>query len=92
MADVREMQLRPGRQSIEAAPPPETQGPIAATIVVDKPAKNVRAYDRDGRLLAFYPATIGSPEKPAPSGVFKVNGVAVESDIPLRPEIRVERG
>lgn len=75
VADVREMQLRPGRQSIEAVPPTEKQGPIAATIVVDKPAGNVRAYDRDGRLLAFYPATMGSAEKPAPSGVFKVKGV-----------------
>jgi hypothetical protein len=44
-------------------------------IVVDKPARNVRAYDRDGKLLAFYPATIGSEEKPAPSGVFKVRSV-----------------
>ena len=44
---------------------------MAATIVVDKPGRNVRAYGPDGRLLAFYPATIGSAEKPAPSGVFR---------------------
>jgi hypothetical protein len=37
--------------------------------VVDKPARNVRAYDPNGNLLAFYPASIGSEEKPAPSGV-----------------------
>ena len=37
---------------------------------VDKPAHNVRAYDREGRLLGYYPATMGSEEKPAPSGVF----------------------
>ena len=75
VADVRDMQLRPGRHSIEVVPPTEKEGPIAATIVVDKPAGNVRAYDRDGRFLAFYPATMGSEEKPAPSGVFKVKGV-----------------
>ena len=46
------------------------RAPIAATIVVDKPAHNVRAYDREGRLLGYYPATMGSEEKPAPSGVF----------------------
>ncbi|MFZ2080998.1 MAG: L,D-transpeptidase [Xanthobacteraceae bacterium] len=26
--------------------------------------------------MAFYPASIGSAEKPAPTGVFKVKGVA----------------
>jgi lipoprotein-anchoring transpeptidase ErfK/SrfK len=35
----------------------------------------VRAYDKDGKLLAFYPATIGSEEKPAPSGDFKMKRV-----------------
>ena len=72
VADVPEMQLRPGRFTIEAVPPIESGGPTAQTIVVDKPARNVRAYDREGRLLAFYPATIGSDEKPAPTGVFQV--------------------
>jgi hypothetical protein len=50
--------------------PKNDKAPIAATIVVDKPAHNVRAYDREGRLLGYYPATMGSEEKPAPSGVF----------------------
>jgi lipoprotein-anchoring transpeptidase ErfK/SrfK len=74
VAGVPEMKLRSGRFTIEAVPAAEN-GPVAATIVVDKPARNVRAYDRDGNLLAFYPATIGSEEKPAPSGVFKVRSV-----------------
>ena len=76
VADVPEMKLSPGRHAVEAVPPKDHQGPVAATIVVDKPAGNVRAYDRDGKLLGFYPATMGSDEKPAPSGVFKVKGVA----------------
>jgi hypothetical protein len=42
------------------------------TIVVDKPARNVRAYDQYGYMLGFYPASIGSEEKPAPSGIFEV--------------------
>jgi lipoprotein-anchoring transpeptidase ErfK/SrfK len=75
VADVPEMKLRSGRLAIEAVPAIENSTPIAATIVVDKPARNVRAYDRDGKLLAFYPATIGSEEKPAPSGDFKVRSV-----------------
>lgn len=74
-ADVPEMQVSSGRHSVEAVPPRDSRGPIAATIVVDKPGRSARAYDRDGKLLAFYPATIGSEEKPAPSGVFKVRSV-----------------
>jgi hypothetical protein len=69
------MELRSGRHAVEAVPPRSTEGPIVATIVVDKPAGNVRAYDRQGRLLGFYPATMGSEEKPAPSGGYKVRGV-----------------
>ena len=80
VANVPEMPLRSGRLSVEAVPPPNP--PKASndlpevTIVVDKPARNVRVYDRGGKFLAFYPATIGSDEKPAPSGDFKVKGVS----------------
>jgi lipoprotein-anchoring transpeptidase ErfK/SrfK len=48
----------------------------AAKIVVDKQARSLSAFDADGKLLGFYPASIGSAEKPAPSGEFKVKGVA----------------
>jgi lipoprotein-anchoring transpeptidase ErfK/SrfK len=80
VANVPEMLLRSGRPSVEAVPPPNP--PKAnndlpeVTIVVDKPGRNVRVYDRDGKFLAFYPATIGSEEKPAPSGDFKVKDVS----------------
>jgi lipoprotein-anchoring transpeptidase ErfK/SrfK len=74
-ADVPEMRLVPGRNAVEAVPPNDERGPVAATIVVDKPARNVRAYDQNGNLLAFHPASMGSEEKPAPSGVFKVRRV-----------------
>ena len=69
------MKLRFGGTTVEAVPPTAAVGRIATTIVVAKPAHNLRAYDQTGRLLAFYPATLGSEEKPAPSGVFKVKGV-----------------
>jgi lipoprotein-anchoring transpeptidase ErfK/SrfK len=75
VVDVPEMQVRPGRHSFEAVPSKDNGGPIAAVIVVDRPGRNVRAYDKDGKLLAFYSATIGSEEKPAPSGLFKVRRV-----------------
>jgi lipoprotein-anchoring transpeptidase ErfK/SrfK len=75
VADVPETNLRPGQPAVEVVQPKNDKAPIAATIVVDKPAHNVRAYDREGRLLGYFPATMGSEEKPAPSGVFKVRGV-----------------
>ena len=46
-----------------------------AKIVVDKNARSLSAFDEKGALLAFYPASIGSTEKPAPSGEFKVRTV-----------------
>jgi lipoprotein-anchoring transpeptidase ErfK/SrfK len=42
---------------------------------VDKTAETVKAFGQDGQLLAFYPATVGSEEKPAPSGTLKITGV-----------------
>lgn len=58
--------------------PAVDDAPLApvARVVVDKSEKAVRAYDATGRLLAFYPATIGSSDRPAPSGVLTVKGVA----------------
>jgi lipoprotein-anchoring transpeptidase ErfK/SrfK len=46
-----------------------------ARIVIDKARRSLLAFDASNDLLAFYPASIGSKEKPAPSGVFKVAGV-----------------
>jgi len=41
-------------------------------IEVDKPAKAVRAFGRNNEVVAFYPASVGSREKPAPSGTYHV--------------------
>jgi hypothetical protein len=80
VANVPEMPLQSGRPSVEGVPPPNppkaSNNLSEVTIVVDKPARNVRVHDRDGKFLAFYPATIGSEERPAPSGDFKVKGVS----------------
>jgi lipoprotein-anchoring transpeptidase ErfK/SrfK len=43
-----------------------------ASIVADKARRQVRGYDAQNRLIVAYPATIGSTEKPAPSGDFRV--------------------
>src|ERR1700742_469345 len=51
--------------------PAVTDNPLkgqVAHIMVDKSAQTVKAFDAQNHLLAFSPATIGSEEKPAPSG------------------------
>jgi lipoprotein-anchoring transpeptidase ErfK/SrfK len=49
-----------------------------ARIEVDKARQTVTAFAKDGTLIAFYPATVGSKEKPTPSGTLKV--VSVHAD------------
>jgi lipoprotein-anchoring transpeptidase ErfK/SrfK len=82
------MQLRQGQGglTVEAIPPKKhAEGERVATIVVDKAASDVRAYNEGGRFVAFYPATIGSEEKPAPTGTFKVTRVAWNPDYHYDP-------
>lgn len=47
-----------------------------ARIEVDKAEREVRAYGADDRLLAVYPATVGSTSRPAPAGEWAVRAVA----------------
>lgn len=48
----------------------------AARVEIDKSAQTLRAFDREGGLLAFYPVTVGSTERPAPVGTLKVTRIA----------------
>lgn len=56
---------------VDAAKPADK----VARIVVDKAGHDVEALAADGRLIAHYPASIGSDEKPAPTGDFTVHRV-----------------
>lgn len=49
--------------------------PGAAKVVVDKSDKTVRAYDAGGKLIAQFPASIGSEHDPLPIGEWMINGV-----------------
>ena len=51
VADVPEMKLAPRPPCGRSGSAQRQRGPVAATIVVDKPARNVRAYDQNGKLL-----------------------------------------
>src|SRR5206468_4264632 len=59
-----------------------------AKIEIDKARKRLSAFGKDGQLLAVYPASIGSKEKPAPSGRYKVTSVARNPTYTYNPEYR----
>jgi lipoprotein-anchoring transpeptidase ErfK/SrfK len=50
----------------------DKQSSKVARIEVDKGRETVRTLAQDGTLVAFYPASVGSGEKPTPSGTLKV--------------------
>jgi lipoprotein-anchoring transpeptidase ErfK/SrfK len=55
-------------------------------IEVDKSDQVVKVFGRDQKLLAFYPATVGSTEKPAPSGRLKVTSVSKNPTYRYNPD------
>jgi lipoprotein-anchoring transpeptidase ErfK/SrfK len=58
----------------------------AARVEIDKPRKILKAYSKDDRLLAVFPASIGSKEKPAPTGRYTVTSVARNPTYKYNPE------
>ncbi|MDR6304553.1 lipoprotein-anchoring transpeptidase ErfK/SrfK [Nitrobacter vulgaris] len=48
---------------------------MVTRIEVNKDLQTIKAFSEDNALVAFYPATVGSEEKPSPSGTLKVLAV-----------------
>jgi lipoprotein-anchoring transpeptidase ErfK/SrfK len=63
-----------------------------ARIVADKGKKEVFAYDAGGKLVAAYPATIGSSDTPSPSGIHTVSRVALDPNYTYNPSINFKQG
>lgn len=82
---------RPGTV-IKVANPGEPIEADVARIVADKSAKQVRAYDEGGRLLAAYPATIGSADTPSPTGTHEVARVAFDPEYTYNPKVNFKQG
>jgi lipoprotein-anchoring transpeptidase ErfK/SrfK len=54
----------------------ETGKPTRADrIEVDKVRQTVKLFDKSNALIGFYPATVGSEEKPSPTGTLKVTEI-----------------
>ena len=59
--------------------------PEVASLDVNKATKSVTALDGAGKVLAVFPATVGSTERPSPKGTWKVKGVAQNPDYTYNP-------
>jgi lipoprotein-anchoring transpeptidase ErfK/SrfK len=57
-------------------------------IVVDKSAKTVRALDGSGKLISFYPASVGSEERPAPNGTRQIRSVSENPTYHYSPKLK----
>lgn len=62
--------------------------PMAARVEVDKEAQTVKVFAKAGELLAFYPASVGSDEKPTPSGVLKVTSIDARPNYRYNPDYK----
>jgi lipoprotein-anchoring transpeptidase ErfK/SrfK len=65
-----------GTRIVVAALGPDKLAASVAKIEVDKSKRQIRAYGDGDVLLAVYPATVGSSERPAPAGEWEVRTTA----------------
>jgi lipoprotein-anchoring transpeptidase ErfK/SrfK len=69
----------------------ETKGtaskPAVTRVEVDKTAQTVKVFT-DSQLIAFYPATVGSEEKPTPSGTLKVTSIDANPHYRYNPDYK----
>ncbi|MEP6565218.1 MAG: L,D-transpeptidase [Mesorhizobium sp.] len=63
-----------------------------ARIVADKDKKEAFAYDAAGKLIAAYPATIGSSDTPSPTGTHTVSRIALDPNYTYNPNINFKQG
>ena len=61
-------------------------------IIAEKARKQVRAYDASGKLVAAYPATIGSSDTPSPTGTHEVARIAFNPEYTYNPNVNFQQG
>jgi lipoprotein-anchoring transpeptidase ErfK/SrfK len=57
-------------------------------VEIDKSGQTVKAFDPSGALIAFFPATVGSEEKPTPSGTVKVLSADANPNYRYNPDYK----
>jgi lipoprotein-anchoring transpeptidase ErfK/SrfK len=65
----------------------QTEKPVkAARVEVDKGRQTVKLFDKSDALIGFYPATVGSEEKPSPTGTLKVTDINPNPNYRYNPD------
>jgi len=63
-----------------------------ARITADKAQKQVLAYDAYDKLVAAYPATIGSADTPSPTGTHAISRIALDPNYTYNPKVNFKQG
>ncbi|WP_237683968.1 L,D-transpeptidase family protein [Pseudaminobacter soli (ex Zhang et al. 2022)] len=82
---------RPGTR-VRVANFGQTVSKKVTRLVADKSQKQLLAYGEDGRLVAAYPATIGSSDTPSPTGIHNVSRVAFDPNYTYNPKVNFKQG
>jgi len=69
------------------ARPKQARRPLTR-VEVDKEAQTVKVFGDAGELIAFFPATVGSDDKPTPSGVLKVTSIDARPHYRYNPDYK----
>jgi lipoprotein-anchoring transpeptidase ErfK/SrfK len=64
---------------------------LVARLEVDKTRQTVKAFDKANNLVAFYPATVGSEEKPSPSGTLKITSITDNPTYRYNPDYHFKK-
>lgn len=59
-----------------------------AKIVVNKTQRTLRAFDGEGKQIRFYPASVGSEQRPAPSGTLPIRSVVQNPTYHYTPALK----
>ncbi len=59
-----------------------------AKIVVNKTQRTLRAFDGEGKQISFYPASVGSEQRPAPRGTLPIRSVVQNPTYHYTPALK----
>jgi lipoprotein-anchoring transpeptidase ErfK/SrfK len=79
------------RQTLDTLNVSSTQ-PKAAKVVVDKSDGVLMVYDEGGKLVAQFPATMGSSHDPLPIGSWKIQGASYNPPFHFNPKLFWDAG
>lgn len=64
--------IKAGTELMVPAVATEATPPKAASVAIDRSDRVLQALDRDGRVLAQFPISLGGPRDPLPAGTYKL--------------------